>query len=227
MPGSIALNSVPCDLPFPSFCSQLGAGDRQEQRLLSAAQRTCGDHGYAPVVPAALEIDAADDCTSSAKKQAIGAHSGTNGFPEQEPIPFAAPFRSGTLVALILKRARTGCLTVRGEIDPHHPGDVPESPLTGTAAEPSRVEGGCASGKAQRVRNLIAGPQPPQRSETEAPNHHALAPSDCLYFGFALHFEAVMRLAQPLTQVGNLVVLGLKLRRLSLQFGLDFCELRP
>ena len=36
-----------------------------------------------------------------------------------------------------------------------------------------------------------------------------------------------MRLAQPLAEIGNLVVLGLKLCRLSLQFGLDFCELRP
>ena len=142
------MNSVPCDLPFPSFCSQLGAGGRQDKRLLNAAKCACSDHGYAPVVPATVESDAADGCTPSAKKQAVGTHSGPNRFPKQEPVPFAAPFRPGTFVAAVLKIAGTCRLGMRREIDPHNPGNVPESPLMGTAAEAGGVEGGCANSKA-------------------------------------------------------------------------------
>ena len=52
-----------------------------------------------------------------------------------------------------------------------------------------------------------------------------LLQSDCLRFGFALLFQTVVGPAQPLSKVGNLVVLCLKLRRLSLQFGFNFRKL--
>ena len=42
-------------------------------------------------------------------------------------------------------------------------------------------------------------------------------PASC----FRCAFEVVMCPAEPFPQVRNLVVLGLKLRRLSLQFGLE------